>query len=358
MSNAHATAPHSGDPSAPLQLLDRDGRVSGAPPMTAEQTREALELMLLSRAIDELATKLQRLKRVGLYAPVYGQEAAVVGSAMTLDPSRDWLVPASREQPAMLRHGWPLESFFASYMGRLEHAGIPGGVKLLPRQQAIAAQLPHATGIAWALKLRGEAGVVMVYCGDGASSEGDFHEALNLAGVLRVPLVVVLINNQYAISTPVHKQTAATSFASRATGYGMPGALVDGNDVFAVYAASHDAVERALHGQGPTLIECRTYRLGFHNTSDNPNDYRAPEEFEAALENDPIKRLERYVLDGGLCSDDELGAMRESMSTRIDSVQRTVATLPRPGAGYIFDHVYDTLPARVEQERAMAAPEG
>lgn len=357
MTNAHVPAARGGEQFTPLQLLDRNGRVRGKPPMSVEQTREALELMLLSRAVDELATKLQRLRRIGLYAPVYGQEASVVGSALALDPSRDWLVPASREQPGMIRHGWPLENFFASYMGKLDHAGIPEGVKLLPRQQAIAAQLPHATGIAWALKLRGEAGVVMVYCGDGASSEGDFHESLNLAGVLRVPLVVVLINNQYAISTPVHKQTAAASFASRATGYGMPGALVDGNDLFAVYAASKDAVDHALEGRGPTLIECRTYRLGFHNTSDNPNDYRGSDELEAALENDPIKRLERYVLDGRLCSDTELSTLREAIRMRVDAVQRAVATLPRPDAGYIFQHVYDTLPARVEQERAAAMSE-
>ena len=169
--------------------------VDGTPPMTADQLREALTLMLQSRAIDELAIKLQRLKRIGLYAPVSGQEAAVVGSSMALDPRRDWMVPASREQPAMIRHGLPLENFFAAYMGRFDFASIPKDVKLLPRQQAIGAQLPHAAGLAWALKLRHERAVTMVYCGDGASSEGDFHESLNLAGVMRAPLVVVVINN-------------------------------------------------------------------------------------------------------------------------------------------------------------------
>ena len=193
----------------PLQRLNADGQVDGAVPMRSDQILEAYRLMVQSRAIDDLATKLQRLKRVGLYAPVHGQEAAVVGSAMALDPHRDWMVPASREQPAMIRHGLPLINFFAGYMGRLNHAEIPHGVKLLPRQQAIGAQLPHAAGLAWAMKLRHEHAAVMVYCGDGASSEGDFHESLNLAGVMRVPLVIVVINNQYAISTPFHKQTAA-----------------------------------------------------------------------------------------------------------------------------------------------------
>src|ERR1019366_4375588 len=175
--------------------LGADGVASGDAPMSREQVLEAYRLMLQSQAIDDLAIKLQRLKRVGLYAPVQGQEAAVVGSALALDPRRDWLVPASREQPAMIRHGLPLVNFFAGYMGRLDSAGIPEGVKLLPRQQAIAAQLPHAAGLAWAMKLRKERAAVMVYCGDGASSEGDFHESLNLAGVMHVPLVVVVINN-------------------------------------------------------------------------------------------------------------------------------------------------------------------
>jgi pyruvate dehydrogenase E1 component alpha subunit len=326
--------------------------------MSREQIAEALRMMLQSRAIDELAIKLQRLKRVGLYAPVYGQEAAVVGSDMALDPQRDWLVPASREQPAMIHHGLPLVNLFASYMGRLDSAGIPAGIKFLPRQQSIGAQLPHATGLAWALKLRRERAVVMVYCGDGASSEGDFHESLNLAGVMSVPLVIVLVNNQYAISTPLHRQTAAPSLAARAIGYGMPGIGVDGNDIFAVYSVAAAAVRRALEGGGPTLIECSTYRLGFHNTSDNPNDYRDTAEVQAALENDPLTRLQRYVLNERLFSETDLGALKERIRVELDAVQRGVATLPRPGADFIFQHVFDVPPARLEQQRSETMGEG
>ena len=337
--------------------LGADGTASGDAPMSREQVLEAYRLMLQSQAIDDLAIKLQRLKRVGLYAPVQGQEAAVVGSALALDPRRDWLVPASREQPAMIRHGLPLVNFFAGYMGRLDSAGIPEGVKLLPRQQAIAAQLPHAAGLAWAMKLRKERAAVMVYCGDGASSEGDFHESLNLAGVMHVPLVVVVINNQYAISTPFHKQTAAQSLASRAIGYGMPGIAVDGNDLFAVYAASDDAVRRALDGGGPTLIECRTYRVGFHNTSDNPNDYREQEEVSAALADDPTTRVERYVLAQDLLSPGAMTQLKVEIRAELDAVQRSVADLPRPEADFIFQNVYDVLPARTEQQRAETVKE-
>jgi pyruvate dehydrogenase E1 component alpha subunit len=319
--------------------------------MNVAQVREALYRMIESRAIDDLVVKLQRLGRAGLYAPVEGQEASVVGSAMALDPDRDWLVPASREQPAMLRHGLPLENLFASYLGRTESAAIPPGVKLLPRQQAIAAQVPHAAGLAWAMELRGEEAVVLAYCGDGASSEGDFHEALNLAGVMCAPLVVVLINNRYAISTPVQLQTSAPNFAARAEGYGMPGVLADGNDVFAVYSATTAAVERALRHEGPTLIECRTYRLGAHNTSDNPRDYRDAAEVEAAQRTDPISRLEQYAVANGVMSENEISVLRSTVSANLRTIVNRVEAMPRPGAEFMFEHVYETLPPQLSRQR-------
>lgn len=309
--------------------------------------------MTLSRAFDDLCTKLQRLGRIGLYGPAHGQEAAIVGSAIALDPARDWLVPASREQPAMLHHGWPLDRMFAAYMGRLDHAAIPPEVRMFPRQQSIGAQLPHAAGLAWALRIQKKPGAVMVYCGDGASSEGDFHEACNLAGVMSVPLVVVLINNGYAISTPVAKQTAG-NLAARALGYGFPGVAVDGNDLFAVYVASKKAVERALAGDGPTLIECRTYRVGFHNTSDNPKEYRSAAEVAEAVAKDPIERLRRYALRTGLITDHDLEEMSTEIATQLESSLRLVEAIPRPGAESIYEHVYADLPVRVRQQRDQA----
>lgn len=322
--------------------------------MSAPLVLEALRLMLLSRAIDERLTKLQRMGRVGLYGPVNGQEAAVIGSAMALDPQRDWMVPASREQPAWLRHGLPLKNLIAMYMGRLEEAVVPIGVNLLPRQQAIAAQLPHAVGLAWALKLRRIESAVAVYFGEGASSEGDFHEASNLAGVMRVPLVFLLINNQYAISTPAHKQTAARSLASRSVGYGFPGIAVDGNDLFAVYAATMEAVGRALAGNGPTLIECRTYRMGFHNTSDNSKEYRADSEVAAAAERDPIERVRRFAIRAGFWSAEQEAVVGRDIMNEIETTVRLVEGLSRPGAEAIFEHVYEVRPSRLEQQRSQA----
>lgn len=216
-----------------LQLLDPSGEISGSPPLDEAQVREALRLMLLSRVVDDLCIKLQRLNRLGVYGPAYGQEATIVGTAMALNPARDWMVPASREQVAWIHHGLPLDGLLAMYMGRLDRSAIPPGVRMLPRQQAIGSQLPHAAGLAWAMKIKCQRVAVMTYCGEGASSEGDFHEACNLVGVMKAPLVVVVINNQYAISTSARQQTAG-SLAARAAGYGFPGMAVDGNDLFAV----------------------------------------------------------------------------------------------------------------------------
>ncbi len=322
--------------------------------MTSEQVVEALRLMLLSRAVDDRLIKLQRMGRVGVYAPVHGQEAAVIGSAMALDPQRDWIVPASREHPAMLRHGLPLMNMFATYMGNFDAAAVPEGVRLLPRQQSIGAQLPHAAGLAWALKLRRTGGVVAVYFGEGASSEGDFHEASNLAGVMRVPLVMVLINNHYAISTPVHRQTAAADLASRAAGYGFPGFVVDGNDLLAVYETTVHAVKRALAGEGPTLIECRTYRMGFHNTSDNPKEYRDQAELDDAEQRDPIERVRRFATREGIWSADQEAAAQDEIRSEIEIAQRQVEELAKPGAAAIFEHVYETLSPRLVQQRAEA----
>ncbi|MHB8589571.1 MAG: thiamine pyrophosphate-dependent enzyme [Candidatus Dormibacteraceae bacterium] len=335
------------------ELLDVEGRLaeSAAGLLNAGQIAEAMRLMLLSRAIDERVTKLHRLSRAGTYGPVHGQEAAVVGSAMALDPARDWIVPASREQPAMVRHGLSLDRLLAGYMGKLDFSRIPDSVNLLPRNQSIASQLPHAVGLAWALKLRRYRGVVLVYFGDGASSEGDFHEAANLAGVQQVPLVFLLINNRYAISTPVSKQTAAPSLAARAEGYGFPGMAVDGNDLFAVHSATVDAVELALKGDGPTLIEARTYRMGFHNTSDNPKEYRDDAEVEAAAKLDPIERIRRYATRLGIWSEGIEAEMVAAIATELDNAYRAVAALPRAGRNEVFEHVYETLPARVAQQR-------
>lgn len=333
------------------QTLELDLTLDSNHTMRDDEVREALHLMLISRAFDDYCIKLQRLNRVGVYGPAMGQEAAIIGSAMALDPELDWMVPASREQAAWLRQGLPLTGLFAIYMGRLDNAAVPPGVKLMPRQQAIGAQIPQAAGLAWAQKIRGTGAAVMVYLGEGAASEGDFHEGANLAGVMGAPLVLVIINNQYAISTPARKQSAAEALSLRAAGYGYPGVTVDGNDLFAVHAAASAAVKRARAGNGPTLIECLTYRLSFHNTSDNPNVYRDPDEVTAAAQHDPIARLKRWVVSNGLLTEMELTALDGRVKCEIEGAYEMAASFPRPGPEALFDHAYAELPPRLEDQR-------
>src|SRR2546425_9199833 len=216
-------------------ILNPDGTlVKGAKPKVGDQLLlDMLRWMLMSRIYDERATALQRQGLYGVFSPAAGQEASVVGSAMALDPARDWIVPQYRELIALVRHGYPLERLAAIGMGRITQATrIPDGVNVLPTQVALAAQLPHAVGLAWGLKLQKKDSVVMTYVGDGGSSEGDFHEALNLAGVQQAPVVFVLQNNQWAISTPRLMQSATASFALRAAGFGLPGGEVAGSGVF------------------------------------------------------------------------------------------------------------------------------
>ncbi len=336
-----------------LTLLDQDGSLQRGvtAPMSDSEALDALRLMMLSRAVDERAINLNRGGSIGIYSPVHGQEASVVGSCWALDPTRDWLVPAYREQPALIRHGLPLADLFGGYLGKVSATRVPDGVKLLPRQVSIATQLSHAVGLAWGLQLQHIDAAVMVYCGEGATSEGDFHEACNLAGVMKAPVVFLVQNNGWAISTPLNRQTAAASLASRAAGYGFTGAVVDGNDIFAVYSAAREAVDRARSGGGPTLIETRTFRMGFHNTTDNPREYRDPALEEAARAKDPIERLQHYLAARGAFDDATAARWQAEISAEIDAAVQRASALPSPGLDDVFDNVYATLPRRVIAER-------
>jgi pyruvate dehydrogenase E1 component alpha subunit len=336
-------------------VLNTDGSlVRGAKPrMTEADLLEALRWMHMSRMYDERVIALQRQGLYGVFSPALGQEASVVGSAMAVDPVRDWIVPQYRELMAVVRHGYPLERIAANGMGRLSDATrIPDGVNVLPTQVALAAQLPHAVGLAWGLKLQGKDSVVMTYVGDGGSSEGDFHEALNLAGVQRAAVVFVLQNNQWAISTPRRMQSAAPSFALRAPGYGFPGVQVDGNDLLAVYDVAAEAVARARGGDGPTLIESLTYRMGFHNTTDNPSLYEDPAEHDEARRRDPIDRLIKHLTLRGLWDEARDIEMRASVRAEIDAALNKAAGFPAVEPGHLFDHIYAELPERVRRQRS------
>jgi pyruvate dehydrogenase E1 component alpha subunit len=340
----------------PLRLLSPDGTLADghAPGLEGEELLGAWRAMLRSRTADERCFSLQRQGRLGTFSPVSGEEAAVVGSAWALDPARDWVVPQYRELPAMLRQGYRLEQALRYYRGDPAGARIDPGVHLLPYQISLAAQIPHAVGLAWGLQHQGLDAVVLTYFGDGASSEGDAHEALNLAGVRRAPVVFVLKNNGWAISTPVRKQTATTSFAARAAGYGMVGELVDGNDLFAMHDACSRAVARARAGEGPTLIEARTYRMGPHNTSDDPTRYVDPAELEERRALDPVDRVRRYLTAEGLVDEAAEQRLVEELRAEFDAAMADAEAAPAPGAGALFDHVYARPPQRLERQRREA----
>lgn len=337
-----------------LRILSPTGELvpNGIPSMDAENTRQTLQWMLLSKQVDERAFSLQRQGRMGTYSAVRGQEASVMGSCTALDPANDWIVPQYRELPGLLRHGLRIEGCLAYWKGNSDAGVIPDGVKVLPPQIGLAAQLPQAVGLAWGLKLQNDPGVVMTFIGDGGSSEGDFHEALNLAGVMKAPIIFILQNNGWAISTPRHKQSAAEHFASRGAGYGVPSILVDGNDLFAVHQAATEAVQRAKAGEGPTLIESVTYRLSAHNTADDPTKYLDPAEkteWEAA---DPIERVVNYLRTTGELSDEQLSEIDAVNSAEVDRAVEALSHIGPPDPRTLFDHVYEENPVRLERQKS------
>lgn len=339
---------------AQLCLLASDGTLAEGhtPALDDRELLSAWRAMLLSRAFDERCFSLQRQGRLGTFSTVHGEEAAVVGSAWALDPSRDWIVPQYRELPAMLHQGYTLTRFLQYFTGDPAGNYMPEGVNVLPFQISLAAQLPHAVGLAWGLRHQGSDAAVIAYFGDGASSEGDTHEAMNLAGLRQAPVVFLLKNNGWAISTPVSKQTAAVSFAARAAGYGFPGELVDGNDLFAVHDATSRAVARARAGEGPTLIEARTYRMGAHNTADDPTRYVDPAELERRRAADPIERMRRYLSNRGLIEPSSESELAAELADEIEAAVKASESGQRPGPAALFEHVYADSPQRIREQRS------
>lgn len=342
----------------PFRMLTPSGSVLAEPSLPVADVLECFEWMLLARTFDEKATSLQRQGRFGTFSSVRGQEASIVGAAAALDPSRDWLAPQYRELPALLRHGYPLENFALYFMGHPGGCAIPADVNILPIQISLAAQIPQAVGVAWGLRQRGLDGVVTTFFGDGASSEGDFHEAVNLAGLRKAPVIFFLQNNGWAISTPRSKQTAARTFADRAAGYGIHGVYVDGNDLLAVHTVMADAVARARAGEGPTLIESLTWRAGAHNTADDPSKYVADADHEAWSGTDPLDRVEIYLRAQDALDDASRAAIGERCRAEVDRAIAAAQATPPPGPEMLFDHVYAEPFARLDQQRAQWTTQG
>jgi pyruvate dehydrogenase E1 component alpha subunit len=332
-----------------LSILDSDGNLDTAlePELSSDDLRRLYRAMLLGRRLDERMIRLQRQGRIGTFAPIKGQEASQLGSVFTLR-NTDWMVPSFRETAAMLWRGWPIEKILLLFAGYLEGGQPAPEQHDLPITIPVATQLPHAVGLAYAAQYRGDDAVVMAYCGDGATSEGDFHEALNFAGVWHVPVVFVVQNNQWAISVPLKKQTHSRTLAQKALAYGFPGIQVDGNDVLAVYAASREAVDRARAGGGPTLVECVTYRLGVHTTADDPTRYRSAEEVEAWGRKDPLTRFRAYLEKKNLLEPGLEQEVDEEIGRAVHAFEATPPADPRA----IFEHAYAEMPPHLRVERA------
>jgi pyruvate dehydrogenase E1 component alpha subunit len=284
-----------------LQIINEQGVFDSAllPPFNDSDFKNIFETMVLVRTFNQRALSLQREGRIGTYASVLGQEASQIGSALALEDG-DWIFPTFRESGVFISRGYPMWMLYRYWMGDERGMKAPEGMNIFPMSVPVGTHLPHATGAAFAMKHRGEKKVAAAYFGDGGSSRGDFHEALNLAGVFKSPVIFLLQNNQWAISLPRERQSAAKTLAQRAFGYGVPGIQVDGNDLMAVYSATKEAVERARRGDGPTLIECYTYRLDDHTTADDASRYRNKEDVEEWRKKEPMIRFRLFLEKKGL----------------------------------------------------------
>lgn len=346
-------SPRVTDPAADLaQIVNAAGELVAEVPddLTEETMRAMMRLMLLGRQLDRKAIALQRRGKLGTYAPLSGQEAASVGSSFALDTSTDWLVPQYREQLAMLHWGLPLGTYLLQRYGHPKGAELPADGTLYPQQVALAAHAPHAVGLAWGLKLTGKSAVAIVHFGDGASSEGDAHESMNLAGVRQAPVIFVVQNNGWAISTPLSLQTRGV-IAARGAGYGIHSVRVDGNDVLAMYAATRAARARAVAGDGPTLIEAVTYRLGAHTTADDPTKYQDPAELEEAKLRDPIERYRTWLTSAGFWSEQhELDALAE-IETLIEEAITVFDAAGPADMRAMFQHVFADESPRMTRQR-------
>ncbi len=334
-----------------LQILNERGAVDGRlmPTVSDEQLKQMYEFMVFSRVLDKTCLNLQREGRMYTYPSCEGQEATEVGSALALK-QEDWMVPYFREIGAHLVRGLPPEKYMLYWMGDERGQQVPENINDFTISIPVASQLPHAVGMAYALKYQRKKSVVLVYLGDGATSNGDFHEAMNFAGVMKLPVVFICQNNQYAISVPVEKQTASKTLAQKAIAYGFSGVQVDGNDIFAVYKATLDAVNTARAGGGPAFVECFTYRVGDHTTADDASRYRSAKEVEAWRKRDPIERLRKYLEHKKLWNKKYEEKLQSGLKTKIDAAVQKAESLGAQPVDSIFNHTYSKLDWNLKEQ--------
>ena len=334
-----------------FSIVAQDGSANDKEPKLPDDLLlKMYRLMMKARAYDDKAMKLQRSGRMGTYPPISGQEAVQVGSALALG-DKDWMIPSYRDQASMMTAGVTIKSLYTLWMGNDYGNKLPDGVRCLPASVPVSSQTLHATGFAWAAKLRKEQMAVIVYFGDGATSRGDFHAAMNFAGVFQVPAVFFCSNNQFAISTRMEQQTHAETLAQKGIAYGIPSYRLDGMDVLATYVMVKDAMDRARNGGGPTFIEGLCYRFGPHTTADNPDLYRAPEEVKKAMkESDPIARFHNYLVRKKLWDEDQEKKLKDELSDEMDKAAKEAEETPVPALDELFKNVFATMPEYLKDE--------
>ena len=339
-----------------LQVLDEEGHPDERlEPEISDDLRWAMyRHMMRARMADDKLLKLQRQGRVGTFAPCTGQEAAVVGPALAMTET-DWFVQAFRELGGLLVRGVPIWKYYLYYAGYEEGNVWPEAPRTLPTSVPVASQLLHAVGLTYAARLRGEEQTAAVaFVGDGGTSQGDFHEALNMASVWNLPVVFVIQNNQWAISTPRSSQARARTLAQRAAAYDIHGIQVDGNDVLATYKAVSEALARGRQGHGPTLVEAVTYRLVMHTTADDPKKYRDEEEVAKVWwPKEPLRRFRRYLEHKGLWDEDREKALvaeiREELAEATNRFEEWVARDVDPLVA--FDNLFEAVPPSLQRQR-------
>jgi 2-oxoisovalerate dehydrogenase E1 component alpha subunit len=345
-----------------IQTLHDDGTLDPAhdPKLTADEIRHIYRHMVQTRWLDERLTALQRQGRIGFHVGSLGEEASIIASAFSMRP-QDWLFPCYREFGAALMRGLDFQRFIDNMFGNandtVKGRQMPDHytsrqTHWLSISSPVGTQITHGVGLAWAAKLKNEDAASLIYFGDGATSSNDFHAGMNFAGVFKAPAIFLCRNNGWAISVPAERQTASSTFAEKGSAYGVPGVRVDGNDVFAMVYVMRQALSRASRGEGATLIEALTYRMGGHSTSDDPNAYRGSGDLATWAGRDPIARVKRYLEDNGEWDEQRELAFREELERRFREAVEISERTEKPALETMFDDVYEDVPWHLEEQRA------
>jgi pyruvate dehydrogenase E1 component alpha subunit len=336
-----------------VQILNEEGEIvneAAMPDLSDEQLQELMRRMVYTRILDQRSISLNRQGRLGFYAPTAGQEASQLASQYALE-KEDFILPGYRDVPQMIWHGLPLSQAFLWSRGHFQGGNIPEGVNVIAPQIIIGAQIIQAAGVALGMKKRGQKSVAITYTGDGGSSQGDFYEGLNFAGAYKAPAIFIVQNNRFAISTPVEKQSAAKTIAQKAVAAGIPGIQVDGMDPLAVYAAVREARERAINGEGPTLIETLTYRYGPHTMAgDDPTRYRTADLDNEWEKKDPLVRFRKFLEKKGLWNEEKENEVIEKAKEDIKEAIATADKAPKQKVTDLISIMYEEMPYNLKEQ--------